>query len=524
MIVGSAAIVGCALACALFLDRQTAGAAINAMSAAALLATAVACFWTARLARGTERRWRLLIGLAAAGAVGPSIGTAQAMMAGGSTMGRYSPAQAGFLVLYAVALAGLLSLPTDSKEKMAGGAGSPRRGGYRWYAVTLLDCVLIVGSIVLLEWVTMLGAIFRAGAPDLTQFLVVAGTPIGGLTLTTAVALIAFFRRSPSPLTLAFLGAGLLFIAIFGSIFAYLTASKIYNPPAAAYVGFTVGDLLLFLSALVPARAATPDDELTSLSGPRSMWAHAVLPYVALVAAGLVVGVKMLADRSLDWFETYSMVGLLLVALVRQMLTLAENTQLLAEIRKGEKQLHYQAYHDPLTGLANRALFTRRLQRALDHGANGSKSPTTGSVIFMDLDKFKYVNDTFGHAAGDELLKISAERIRAGTRAGDTVARLGGDEFAVILNGGDPDTRSMGERLTKAMQEPCLLGGQPYVPRVSVGLVTLDSSAQPATPDLLLHQADQAMYAAKREGTGGLIIYHPDCPLSKVSATAAHSE
>ncbi|MDT3445370.1 GGDEF domain-containing protein [Pseudofrankia sp. BMG5.37] len=510
-VAASAAITGLLVTFAVLLDRQAAGAAINATSGAVLIATAAACFWTARRTRGAERRWRLLIGLTAAGGVGISVGTTQAMAAGGSAIGRYSPAQAVFLVLYAVALAGLLSLPTDPMENKAESTRSARSGGYRWYVVTLLDCVLIVGSIALIEWATVIGAIVKAGTPDLTQLLVVAGTPAGSLILTTAVALVACFRRPHSPTTLALLGTGLLIFAVSGNVFVYLAAREIYNPPAAAYIGFTIADLLLFLSALVPVREATPDHELTPPPGPRAMWAHVVLPYAALAIAGLLVGVKLLAGGPLDGFEAYGTVGLLLVALVRQMLTLAENTELLAEIQKRERRLRYQAYHDPLTGLANRALFARRLQRALGHKVNGTRSPIAPvSVIFLDLDRFKQVNDAFGHAAGDELLKISADRLRAGTRAADTVARLGGDEFGVILDGDEPDVRSTGERLAEAVREPCLLAGQPYLPRASVGLVILDSSAQPTTPDLLLHQADEAMYAAKREGTGGLVIYRPE--------------
>ncbi|WP_131802349.1 GGDEF domain-containing protein, partial [Parafrankia soli] len=178
----------------------------------------------------------------------------------------------------------------------------------------------------------------------------------------------------------------------------------------------------------------------------------------------------------------------------------------------------------PLTGLANRTLFTRRLQRALTQGTDSDTTHTpavtsgedTVSVLFLDLDGFKKVNDTFGHAVGDELLQISADRLRAETRAVDTVARLGGDEFGVILDGGGPDDpRRIGERLATAVQAPCLLAGRPYTPRASLGLVTLDStstSTRPATPDILIHQADLAMYTAKRAQTGGLVIYQPDPP------------
>jgi diguanylate cyclase (GGDEF)-like protein len=246
------------------------------------------------------------------------------------------------------------------------------------------------------------------------------------------------------------------------------------------------------------------------------MWAHAMLPYGVLATAGVAVSLKLLSGKPLDRLESFGMVGLLLLALVRQMVTMAENTRLLAEIRERERLLHHQAFHDPLTGLANRALFMRRLRRALECDAD--RDEDTGpaiSLLFMDLDKFKQVNDTFGHVAGDELLKISAERLRAETRAADTVARLGGDEFGVILDGDASDHPCRtAERLAAAVHAPCLLAGRPYTPRASVGLVTADAvrTARPASPDILFHQADLAMYAAKRERTGRPVIYRPGLP------------
>jgi diguanylate cyclase (GGDEF)-like protein len=114
----------------------------------------------------------------------------------------------------------------------------------------------------------------------------------------------------------------------------------------------------------------------------------------------------------------------------------------------------------------------RRLRRALECDADRAEDAGPAiSLLFMDLDKFKQVNDTFGHVAGDELLKISAERLRAETRAADTVARLGGDEFGVILDGDDSDHPCRtAEPLAAAVHAPCLLAGRPYTPRASVGL------------------------------------------------------
>jgi diguanylate cyclase (GGDEF)-like protein len=515
--VGSLALLALAVIFAGFLNQRPARVATDLTSATAQTAVVVACLRTARRTRGAERRWRLLIGLTAAGAALLSLLQVPISLAGRYTINRPSPGYLVGLLLYAVALAGLLSLPTNPVGDPGHAAGRRRRGPSHWYAITLLDCVLIVGSIVLLEWGTVLGTVVRTGASDHTEFLVALIHPIASLILATAVVLIACFRQPRSPATLALLGTGLLVYALTVNSYAYRIARGRLDTPEWGLVGFTLAFLLIFLAVMMPIGAGSPPDGPVSL-GPRGMWAHAVLPYVALGAAGVLVAGKLVTGSSVDRFETYAMVGLVLVALLRQMATLAENTRLLAEVRERERQLHHQAFHDPLTGLANRALFTRRLLRALGREPGDATDTEPLSVMFLDLDGFKLVNDTYGHAAGDELLQISAQRLRVGTRAADTVARLGGDEFAVILDGGGrgrEDPRAVGERLVRAVQAPCLLAGRPYTPRASLGLVTLDGPAAlwPTSPDILLHQADLAMYAAKREGTGRPVVYRPELAL-----------
>ncbi|WP_026311368.1 GGDEF domain-containing protein [Parafrankia elaeagni] len=510
-------LLGLDVAFAVLLDLRSARVATDLVSVAAQFAAAAACFWTARWVGGAERRWRVLVGLTATGAMLASLAIVPTLLAGDLPHRQgMSPGYAVFLSLYGVALAGLLSVPTDPVDDRGGSAGGRRRGVYRWYAITLLDCLLIAGSLVLLQWGTVLSAVVQTG-PDIRPFRLALTHQGAGLILATAVVLIASFRRPRAPATLALLGTGLLAYGLTTNIISYVAAEHGFHLPPWGLIGFAFAFLLIFLAAFVPVPTRTPSEGPAPPS-PRVMWAHAALPYAALTAAGLLILGKLATGARLDWFETYGMITLLVLALLRQMVTLAENTRLLAEIRERERQLHHQAFHDPLTGLANRALFTRRLQRALTQGtdSDATNAPADGtvSVLFLDLDGFKRVNDAFGHAIGDELLQISADRLRAETRAIDTVARLGGDEFGVILDGGGPDDpRRIGERLATAIQAPCLLAGRPYTPHASLGLVTLDSAAhRPATPDILIHQADLAMYAAKREQAGGLVIYEPEIP------------
>ncbi|HET7426562.1 MAG TPA: EAL domain-containing protein [Gemmatimonadales bacterium] len=171
------------------------------------------------------------------------------------------------------------------------------------------------------------------------------------------------------------------------------------------------------------------------------------------------------------------------------------NTRDVSERKRLEEQLTHQAFHDPLTGLANRALFRDRVSHALAVARRRGHQIT---VLFVDLDDFKTVNDTLGHAEGDRLLIGAAERFLACARTADTVARLGGDEFAILIEGTD-GREGLPERLGSAMAHPFTLSGNQVRVTASIGVAT--ASAED-TADDLLRNADVAMYAAKRHGKG----------------------
>jgi diguanylate cyclase (GGDEF)-like protein/PAS domain S-box-containing protein len=174
------------------------------------------------------------------------------------------------------------------------------------------------------------------------------------------------------------------------------------------------------------------------------------------------------------------------------------NTRDVSERKRLEKELMHQAFHDALTGLANRALFRDRVSHAL---ARARRQGEPISVLYLDLDDFKKVNDSLGHAEGDRLLVMAAERFRISARAGDTVSRLGGDEFAVLIeDGAGPEgVTSVVERLTEAMSRPFMLGGNEVRVGMSVGVAT---AGDEDSADDLLRNADMAMYTAKRRGKG----------------------
>ena len=176
-----------------------------------------------------------------------------------------------------------------------------------------------------------------------------------------------------------------------------------------------------------------------------------------------------------------------------------------------ERALFHQAHHDELTGLPNRALFAMRLEVAVAR----SKRDGDFAVLFVDLDRFKEVNDTLGHSAGDQLLQEIGRRLRRVARPSDTVARLGGDEFAVLLVGlpAPGYAEDVAEQIRVGLREPVVLDGQDVVAGASIGVVT--SRADHASPDAVLREADLAMYDAKRAGRGRASTYRAADPTAR---------
>jgi diguanylate cyclase (GGDEF)-like protein len=169
-----------------------------------------------------------------------------------------------------------------------------------------------------------------------------------------------------------------------------------------------------------------------------------------------------------------------------------------------DERLYRQAHYDPLTALPNRLLFRDRLAQEL---ATSTSGLSRGALLYIDLDHFKRVNDSFGHTAGDQLLTIIAQRLRSAIKDGDTVARLGGDEFAVILrNVADPDAaRCIAERIIESVQLPVNIGGRDHYVCASIG-ITLFPDDSVAIDDLM-RNADTAMYRAKDLGRGRAMFF-----------------
>jgi diguanylate cyclase (GGDEF)-like protein len=179
---------------------------------------------------------------------------------------------------------------------------------------------------------------------------------------------------------------------------------------------------------------------------------------------------------------------------------------MIADRKALERRLQFQASHDPLTRLPNRSLFTDRFEAALSRSARrGSKV----AILFVDLDDFKRVNDSWGHEAGDRVLVAVAKRLRGCLRPSDTAARMGGDEFALLLEDLE-DSRGaerVAQRILEELRTPIALGELEAVVGASIGLALGDAQARMGD---LLRKADVALYHAKGKGKAGYGVFHPD--------------
>ncbi|HEV7238905.1 MAG TPA: EAL domain-containing protein [Thermoanaerobaculia bacterium] len=208
-------------------------------------------------------------------------------------------------------------------------------------------------------------------------------------------------------------------------------------------------------------------------------------------------------DGSFVWFESTSRA---LVDAGGQISEIISVSRDITERRRAEEQIEYQAYHDALTGLPNRLLFRDRLTIALAHA---KRQQTALVVMFLDLDRFKIVNDTLGHSLGDGLLRVIAERLRSVLREGDTIARMGGDEFTVLLSDlkRTSDAAKIAQKLLESIAQPVRVEGHELYVTTSIGLAVYPNDGD--TAELLLKNADSAMYRAKEMGRNSYQLCTP---------------
>jgi diguanylate cyclase (GGDEF)-like protein len=181
---------------------------------------------------------------------------------------------------------------------------------------------------------------------------------------------------------------------------------------------------------------------------------------------------------------------------------LTQTDDALTESRVRERRSRHDALHDPATSLPNMTLFSDRIGNAL---AQAERHTRHLAVLFLDLDNFKNINDTYGHDVGDRVLQTVAERLGAGLRGGDTVGRRGGDEFLILmLDVNDkPDVAGSASRVLKSVAAPCRIDGVTITVTASIGVAMYPGDGR--TAEGLMKHADVAMYAAKKQQAGVLL-------------------
>ncbi|WP_235014675.1 diguanylate cyclase [Parafrankia sp. Ea1.12] len=464
-------------------------------------------------------------------AAGLVITSVRALFSGQSPVPPLSGTEPAYLAFIPASVAALLAFPTDPLSPEDEPVRRAGQHGTHWRTVTVMDAVLLAGSLSLLGWVVVLQPLVRARAPAPVSLAALLAFGIGCLLLLITVLLVAAFRRPRQKKSFALLGGGLASITILLHVSLYFIASG-QPEPLQLEAANAIGTVMIGLACIAPPRPSTgsvvaaaplslesaPDSWRVRLAGwragPGVRWVRIFLPYVPLSALGVLAVIQMSTEARVEPIEIYGIFALVLMVLIRQMLTLADNQKLLDRVQRSRRQLRHQALHDPLTGLANRVLFGDRVEEAVARRARGRLA-----LLFCDLDDFKSVNDTLGHPAGDELLRITARRLLGCVPPSDTVARLGGDEFAVLLADDAADAEAVGKRVAAVVRAPCFLAGQPCAIHASLGL-TVAVPASSISAEDLVQQADLAMYAAKRRGKNSLVVYDPEIFAHDRSPTA----
>jgi diguanylate cyclase (GGDEF)-like protein len=369
-------------------------------------------------------------------------------------------------------------------------SGSPA-SGLRWSS--LLDGFIFTGSLLTVASSTSLTAVYQSTGDGLGELVVSLAYPCGDLVLGTMGFLLATRTRRGGRDVIVLLLVGVVGMTIGDTLFAVGQADETYRSGGISDAGWIIG----FTALAGAGRLATGRSMALGNQAGQPRW-QLLLPYFPFGAAVIISAVQSFRGHRPDLIQSILLVTVLALVMTRQMATLLHNSVLTGQLR-------HQAFHDALTGLANRALFTDRLEQALARRADGGPEVV---VMYLDLDDFKLVNDTLGHDAGDALLRGVAERLRACFRPGDTIARLGGDEFAVIVEDSvRPEIEA--RKILTALERPFPLWAGQVSAAVSIG-VTTTAALEPGVdlgPADLMKQVDLAVYAAKSRGKRNYAVF-----------------
>lgn len=400
-----------------------------------------------------------------------------------------SLADACYLAFYPLLLVGLLVLPTASRTREL----------LDWRVASNVAIVIVGGSMAVLHFV--LAPVIPQLTGDPLQSAILLAYPIGDLALLAALATVSTRRPFAGDQgAIALIGGVVSLWLVADILYAVSTATGDTTTTAASDLLYIGGALCMLLAAQSSlAQQGRSDRHVPAPSSD----ATRVGPYVMLLLGSVTLIAAAIAAYVEIALLAVMAVGLTALVVARQLVDERErrraDAMLVEAHRSAAAEARWKARHDPLTGLANRA----RLEELLRLELMASTSPSRPvTVAFIDLDAFKAVNDTLGHAAGDELLVAVAQRLGRAVRSTDTVVRLGGDEFAIVLPklAGDAALEVV-VRAVATLDQPFSIAGTSVAVGGSCGLAT-SRGLGVADFDALLSRADTAMYRAKRQRLG----------------------
>lgn len=470
--------------------HDAATALLTLVQAVLGIALVLTGYSVARRVSGPSRWWRILIATACSSwLVGELMWWARGAPADGRVAG------ASEIVAYllpAVLITVAVVVLGRADDGIADGPGHPV---HQHSAVaSVLDGVVAAIAFSLLSYIAGYGGLAAAAFPRSDDPAVLVTYSLLQLCAVVAAVYFAILYPPGRPFraNCLLLSGGVMVLTVADRMVAYFRTVGVENGELLGGGAFCIG-LVLVMYALAELEPAAD-------SGERVMdYVQLTLPYVGFAGIAMLYAYHVMVGQRLDAVLVGGAVVMVLLVVARQVFAMRTQIRLTVRLYDAQRRLAHQVHHDALTGLPNRLLFGKRLQSAAASGGF--------VLIFVDLDDFKDVNDRFGHAGGDELLRAVGDRLRRCVAVTDTLARIGGDEFAILIKDGETPPEVVADRIRAALREPFALHGSSARIRASMGLVRLRADDDGQTPDDLLRKADQSMYEGKRLGKDIAVVY-----------------